>query len=406
MLAGCVVGRAGVVPPGGGRDASTPHRDGSVVDADGSIDRDGGQGFDAAALPDGALPGTEVSCDDGVDQDGDGATDCADGDCANAPCGGGRFCVDGTCGGCMTGVAIETECGDGADEDCDGLTDCADTDCEGAVCGPGSVVCGGGSCPCVSGFVERLCGDGLDDDCDGLVDCLDVDDCEGRSCAEGAGLVCVTGSCMCTASIEFCNDTDENCDGTPDDGCPTGIAMCCAASAGSFGGGGGTVFSDPCPTGTVLMGMAGRASARLDQLQPICAALVLETDRTGRPDFTYRVRRGAAILGAQHGGTGGVAFDDRCPGDDVVIGVRGSADDLSGVSGIGFRCGTISIARFGLSMRLTITPSVDLPSRGGSGATPFSSDCAGGAVSEVDGQASTAVDRVGFTCSQIQLQTR
>ena len=57
---------------------------------------------------------TEVGlCDDGVDNDEDGAADCADGDCAG---------IDGAC-------LVETACEDGVDDDADGLTDCADPDC-------------------------------------------------------------------------------------------------------------------------------------------------------------------------------------------------------------------------------------------------------------------------------------
>ncbi len=404
----CVVGRGGVLNGNGVElDGGRDRRDGSTSGRrDGSVDGspDGGPpGFDAAAFPDGSLLATEIYCDDGVDQDGDGMLDCADLDCSGVACDSmGSYCIGGTCGGCA-GEAVETDCGDGADEDCDGMTDCADDDCDGAVCGPGDVVCGGGACPCVSGFVERLCGDAADDDCDSLVDCADPD-CEGRACAEG-GLVCVSGACTCTASIEFCNDTDEDCDGVVDDGCPSSIATCCATSAGSFGSTSGSVFSDPCPTGTVLMGMAGRASARVDQLQPICASLVIETDRSGRPDYAYPIRRGAAILGATHGGAGGTGFDDRCPNDDVVIGIYGSADDLAGVGSIVLRCGRVSVARSGLSWRLSVTPTVDLPMRGGASSTPFASDCGTGAVSQIDGRADTIVERIGITCEQLQLQT-
>jgi hypothetical protein len=57
---------------------------------------------------------SETNCTDGVDNDGDGSTDCADTDCIIAP-----ICNP------------ETVCDDGIDNDSDGLTDCDDLDCMG-----------------------------------------------------------------------------------------------------------------------------------------------------------------------------------------------------------------------------------------------------------------------------------
>jgi hypothetical protein len=84
----------------------------------------------------------EAACGDGLDNDGDGATDCRDPDCDGAP-------------GC-----VETACGDGLDDDGDGATDCGDADCFGD--------------PrwCAR---EDLCDDGADNDGDGDTDCDDSD---------------------------------------------------------------------------------------------------------------------------------------------------------------------------------------------------------------------------------------
>jgi hypothetical protein len=400
-----------VVPPFDGGGVSRP--DGAVVLPDGAVVLPDGAivGPDGAVLrPDGGRPRDgsvapffEVECDDAIDDDGDGRTDCADlDDCEAATCDlAGNVCAAGVCGGCR-GAARETMCGDGADEDCDGRADCADSDCAGVACGPG-VVCGGGACPCPSGFSERACGDGVDDDCDGRTDCVDPD-CNGRAC-DGTGRLCSSGVCTCSASVDFCNGADEDCDGTPDDGCPRAIGLCCPSSAGGYGSGAGTAFTEACPAGTVLMGIAGRAGFGLDRLQPICAALTLETDREARPEFAYSVRRGAAMLGTARGGTGGTAFDDRCPGNDVVIGIRGSADEIGGVDSIALQCGTLSVSRAGFSFRLTITPTVTTPTRGSGGSTSFIADCPSGAITDVSGSASTTIQRLSFTCRQIQLQT-
>jgi hypothetical protein len=124
-------------------------------------------------------PGTEVTCDDGEDNDCDGLTDAADPDCQV----------------CVPDEEPEASCFDGNDNDCDELTDCADTaDCEGAIGDPttcgvgvcatvGDLTCSGGSevdtcspLPATEPGTELTCDDGLDNDCDGVMDADDDDD--------------------------------------------------------------------------------------------------------------------------------------------------------------------------------------------------------------------------------------
>ncbi len=59
------------------------------------------------------LTGSEVDCNDGADDDGDGQIDCTDEDCA-----GDIACL------------LAEDCDDGIDNDLDGFTDCADRDCD------------------------------------------------------------------------------------------------------------------------------------------------------------------------------------------------------------------------------------------------------------------------------------
>lgn len=413
LLCGCTAGQIGRLDPdgnvlrppdGGSRRFDASARDGGAI-GDGG---DGGVGQDAMmSLPDGSMPPLfEVFCDDGVDQDGDGRTDCEDEDCDGASCdAAGSLCEVGTCGGCR-GEPSETACGDGEDDDCDGLRDCADSDCEGVVCGPGDVTCTSGACPgCPSGFEERICDDGTDDDCDGLVDCADGD-CLGRACGP-MGLLCLSdGSCGCGGGTELCQDVDDDCDGTVDEGCPVGVGSCCETSAGSFGGSTGTAWVDACPPGAALIGIAGIAGTRVDQLQPICAATVLQEDDT-LPEHTFSIRRGAAIYGAAHGAAGTPTFEDRCPEHQVVIGVRGHAD-LS-VDQVQLQCASLAIQRgASFAWTLQITPEGTTPARGGAGAgAAFAADCpAGFVVTALDGRASTRLDRLGVTCRQLQIDLR
>ncbi len=409
MLAGCQCEpvRVGARPLDGGMDASVLT---DASDGDGSADADAdGDG----APPDGDVDSgptgrIETVCDDGFDQDGDGLTDCADPDCDTAICDtAGNRCRDAGCDGCRM-EASETMCGDGADEDCDGLRDCLDPDCDGAVCGPGGATCDMGLCPCASGFEERLCGDGTDDDCDMLTDCADPD-CLNARCNE-MNFVCRSdGSCECPGGgVELCQDFDDDCDGVVDDGCPRSIDACCATTTGGAGGTSGSPFVDPCPMGAALIGIAGRASARIDQIQPICATWRFLEDGTVTPEHVFSIERGLPIVGATHGASGASDFDDRCGENEFVIGVDGYAD-LS-LEQISLRCGRLSIRRGGgFSWQLVLEPSGTTPTRGGGGVMdmPFGSDCGpNGLVTGIEGRAGTFVTRLAYTCQTLSLALR
>jgi len=107
-------------------------------------------------------------CDNGLDDDADGRTDCADDDCVGfAPCSMEDY------GAPMD--YFERYCDDGVDNDSDGLTDCEDPDCiETGYCGAHPM----------SGppALEQNCTDGVDNDEDGATDCADVDCSEHISC--------------------------------------------------------------------------------------------------------------------------------------------------------------------------------------------------------------------------------
>jgi len=139
-------------------------------------------------------------CDNGVDDDLDGAIDCDDTDCDTAPacvepevCTGGvdedldgRIdCADPDCA-LDPACATDEVCDNGRDDDLDGSTDCADDDCaDDAACAR-----------------PEDCGNGRDDDLDGDVDCDDTD------CA--ASPACVRPE-VCDNGVDDDRDGDTDC---------------------------------------------------------------------------------------------------------------------------------------------------------------------------------------------------
>ncbi len=167
--------------------------------------------------------GTEVTCDDGVDNDCDGLVDTADPDCT----------------GC-TWTGPDDDC-NGFDDDCNGLID------DGYVSTP--TTCGLGACEssggleCVDGSIVDTClpgtplpsdatCDGIDEDCNGLIDdgyVATPTNCGVGECASTGALECVDGSIVDTCvpgvpGVEgpfgdpTCSDAlDNDCDGLTDD---------------------------------------------------------------------------------------------------------------------------------------------------------------------------------------------
>ncbi|MEZ4408034.1 MAG: MopE-related protein [Polyangiales bacterium] len=187
---------------------------------------------------------TEV-CGNGVDDDGNGLTDCADPACA----------MDPTCRCVPTGAEVGGACADGRDNDCDGLTDCADPQCAAApaCCRPtgaentpaacsdgrdndcdGQTDCADTQCRSFPGccmpnmpreFGVAACTDGVDNDCDGVADCADSD------CQPFRG-----------ANAECCNGRDDNANGITDE-----FACACENSRQCAGvGNGGPFPSNTC----------------------------------------------------------------------------------------------------------------------------------------------------------------
>jgi hypothetical protein len=185
----------------------------------------------------------ETLCD-GVDNNCNGVTDeglrNACGTCGPAPvevcnrlddnC-NGAIDEGGVCGSCVP----SSEACNNRDDDCDTRID------ESLVrpCGTDTGVCSAGTQTCTAGVFGACTGVGpstevcnaLDDDCDGVIDGLI------SACGTDVG-ACVAGSQSCTAGVlgacfgavgptaELCNATDDDCDGSTDEGNPSGGASC------------------------------------------------------------------------------------------------------------------------------------------------------------------------------------
>ncbi|MBI5507907.1 MAG: putative metal-binding motif-containing protein [Deltaproteobacteria bacterium] len=238
-------------------DAADPLCPAGCVDADG--DDYASAGCDGSDCDDGnpnRHPGAAEQCNDGVDNDCDGAADGADvGDCPPG-------CVDfdrdgypsGACGGSDCDdwrfdvhPGAGEHCGDGVDDDCNGLVDGADVASCPAGCvdadldGYESAVCGGTDCDdaqvSVNPGAGEACSGGIDDNCDGRIDaadplcpsgCVDTDQ-DGYDSAACGGSDCDDSEPRVhPGAVEGCSDGgDDDCNGLVDDldpACPAGCA--------------------------------------------------------------------------------------------------------------------------------------------------------------------------------------
>jgi hypothetical protein len=134
------------------------------------------------------------------------------------------------------------------DDDCNGAVDNGNpgggATCDGAdtdACAEGTMNCTGGSLVCsdMTGNNVEVC-NGADDDCNGTVDNgnpgggVACDGNDGDACLEGT-TSCTGGMIVCSdttpTNVEVCNNMDDNCNGSVDEGNPGGGAMCDGADS-------------------------------------------------------------------------------------------------------------------------------------------------------------------------------
>ncbi len=187
---------------------------------------------------------TVYACMDNLDNDGNGLIDCMDPACretgtADAPGPGMSVCpteIDEDSGERVLAENTNYTCSDGLDNDGNGFTDCKDYSCSrnAAVT----------VCRCIKTSpdenTEELCSDGLDNNCNGYVDCRD------RSCATTKAC-CPNGVQTPPAADdedawkEWCSDgIDNDCNGFVDCNdytCSRDHADLCGVDPGGSGGG-------------------------------------------------------------------------------------------------------------------------------------------------------------------------
>lgn len=304
-----------------------------------------------------------------LDSDLDGTPDCQDrcsgvsnatyesiSDCGQGYCrqtNTASMCVDGTETACMPGqplAAADSSC-DNIDDDCDGAVD-EDYDVTSHSCGQG-VCARTGSVTCTNGKVNDSCVpgspiaaddatcDAADDDCDGKIDenyPSVPSSCGPGACAATGSIECVNGQivdgCQAMAPVSptdtTCNNVDDNCNGTIDEGFTPSATMCglgVCARTGTTSCSAGMIL-DSCTPGARTMS-ADTSCNRMDD------------DCDGRVDEQYVPTASSCGLGVC-AATGtkrcdnGAVVDSCTPGsprssvDDAAVPGNGLDDDCDG----------------------------------------------------------------------------
>jgi hypothetical protein len=192
--------------------------------------------------------GDDNDCDGEVDEDEPGAGEmCSTG--LGGPCGEGVTACEGGEVVCVQVTTPSAEACDGVDNDCNGEADDgnpgAGAGCNtglSGICATGTTACEGGALVCIQDQspAGETCNN-LDDDCNGTPD--DGNPGCGGGCATGQSGICSAGTFTCqggaincvqnqAAGAEVCgNGIDENCNGTPDDGCGCAHDVCATGAA-------------------------------------------------------------------------------------------------------------------------------------------------------------------------------
>jgi hypothetical protein len=365
---------------------------------------------------------------DGLDNDCDGNTDegddgtplnrtCYSGPASTVDVGvcraGVELCNSGAYGSCTDQTLPVAETCDGLDSNCDGQTDegspGAGLVCISGVageCSQGVTRCEGGaiSCQPLNAPAVELC-DNRDNDCDGTVD--NGDPGGGALCNTGQPGICSAGLTTCSsgtvscqqlefASADICDGLDNNCNGLADEGNPGGGAACDTGRAGVCEAG-----ITSCTGGEILCNQSTAASAEIcDALDNDCNGAI----NNGCPDS---IALGVGTASPQFADAdGGSPYSIPCATGAAVVGFYGRSG--SEIDAIGPVCAPIQLFE-----RTDTTPwryevrggtRTDTSTRGGGGGSPFRATCpANEFVIGVNGRAADRMDAWQFTCGTMSI---
>jgi hypothetical protein len=199
--------------------------------------------------------GVDDDCDGTID-DSAGGTGGTCGQTDTGPCQLGTIQCQNGAFACVGAINPVAETCDGIDNDCNGVVDNSASG-TGVSCGTsntfpcafGTIQCQGGSLVCNGAInpTSEVC-DGVDNDCDGSID--DAPGGTGASCGSTDTGACQLGSIQCQGGTltcigavgpqtETCNNVDDDCDGSVDEGASGTGATCGQTSTG------------PCQLGTI-----------------------------------------------------------------------------------------------------------------------------------------------------------
>ncbi len=359
-----------------------------------------------------------------LDSDADGSPDgsCGGSDCADDDPTVGAGTVEDCSGACgIQGVQV---CNGGVWSACSAPPTC---DCE-----PGSVsVEGCGSCSTAT----RVCADDgswnelgpctpTDPTSDGCAPgtVTEADECGSMSC-DGSSIDLVgeyTCDATCTWQMtqactpampttpEVCNGSDDDCDGTSDEGCPQGLQLSSTTPSGWYGGTGGTLVESNCFAGDALVGLRMQdvtysiflnSHPVLGDVSGICGNLDLET--SGIP-YTYEVDTGGTYNLSFHNNSPSSYGTFMCPGGQVLTG----ADLGTGwyVDRIRLRCGAPTLTGSYGSYGMAVDSGVQSGTYFHGNAITDTYNCpAGSVMTGLRSRSGDVIDALAFNCATLGL---